>query len=133
MKIYNMESCDDDDCQIRVFIPGPPGPPGPPLTDVGTRSIPVLITTSISAPVNRRQRSFIAGSSGPIINPTIPNPPDNGAWELFLFCTDNTKTITLEDQSNLQLSGQWIGANGSILCLQWDGASKYVEEHRNEI
>lgn len=130
MRIWNLDGCGDDNCDVQVFIPGPPGPP---LVDVGTRLIPIGVTTLIAAPVTRRQRSFIVGSDGPSMNPAISNPIDNGAWELYLFCTDNTDTVTLESQSNIQLSGQWIGSNGSVLYLQWDGNSMYVEGGRNEI
>lgn len=121
---------DDGDCDIQVFIPGPPGPP---IVDLNTRALPALIVGTIAAPVNRRQRSFVSGSAGPINNPAIPNPSDNGAWELYLFCTDDVKTITLDNQVNIQLSGEFVGKNGSILYLQWDGFSKYVEGGRNEI
>lgn len=119
--------------EVDIFLPGPTGPPGPPMINVGSRSVPVLVTGTIAAPVNRRQRSFISGSGGPSNNPVIPNPSDNGVWELYLFCTDNDNPVILETQSNIQLSGQWIGQNGSILCLHWDSESKYVEDHRNEI
>ncbi len=121
---------DEDTPDIELFIPGPPGPP---LKDVGTRILPSVVTATIAAPLYRRQRSFITGSGGPVFNPVIANPSDNGAWELFLFCTDDTNSVTLESGTNLQLSGQWIGGNGSILALQWDGQSQYVEASRNEI
>lgn len=121
---------EDDVADVQVFIPGPPGPP---LIDIGTRAMPALVDLTIDAPIYRRQRSFLVGNAGPAINPSIANPSDNGAWELYLFGTDDTDVIVLESQSNLQLSGQWIGANGSILYLQWDGATQYVEGGRNEI
>lgn len=124
------DGLDIENCDVQVYLPGPPGPP---IVDVATRLLPIFITLSIAAPVNRRQRSFISGNAAPINNPTIPNPSDNGPWELYLFTTDDTNTITLDNQVNLQLSGQWIGKSGSILYLQWDGVSQYVEGGRNEI
>jgi hypothetical protein len=130
MRVYSLDSCEHDDTDVRVFIPGPAGPP---IVDVGSLAAPALISAGIAAPVNRRQRSFIKGNSGPINNPSIADPGDDGAWELYLFCTDDTDSITLESQSNLFLSGQWIGTKGSILYLQWDGVSQYVEGGRNEI
>jgi hypothetical protein len=132
MRIFNLDSVDDS-CDVQVYLPGPPGPP---LTIVGSRSGepgPAEITTTIAAPISRRQLSFIVGSGGPINQPSIPNPPDNGPWEFGLFATDDTDTITLNDAANIQLSGQWIGMSGSILWLFWDGVSKYVEDRRNEI
>lgn len=132
-QIWNLDCSDDGDCDIRVYIPGPPGPPNN-LIDVGTRAAPVLITGSIAAPVNPRQRSFIKGNAGPVVDPTIPNPAViNAPYELYLFATDDTNSVTMNGSSNLQLSGQWIGTNGSMLYLQWDKVSKYVEAGRNEI
>lgn len=133
MRIWNLDCTDEGDSDIKIYLPGPAGPP---LTVVGTRSGtpgPAKIISAIPAPVARRQLSFIVGFSGPVNQPTIANPPDDGPWEIGLFCTDSTKSITLNNASNIQLSGEWIGINGSILWLFWDGVSKYVEDHRNEI
>ncbi len=123
----------DTDCPVEVLIPGPSGPVGPALTVVGMRSDPALITTTLIAPVTRNQLSFVVGSGGPIDQPILPNPPDNNPWIWWLFTTDDVNTLTLNDATNLQLSGQWVGSSGSILQLFWDGVSKYVEVFRNEI
>jgi hypothetical protein len=120
---------EDDTPDVLVCIPGPPGPP---LLDYGSRATPISIMLTIPAPQWRRQRTFIVGAGGPS-DPVIANPSDNGAWELYLFGTNDTDTITLETGGNLLLSGQWIGGNGSMLYLQWDGATQYVEGGRNEI
>ena len=120
---------EDDTPDVLVCIPGPPGPP---LVDMNTRASPAAITAIIAAPMFRRQRSFIVGSPGPVA-PIIAAPADNGAWEFYLFCTSDTDTITLETGGNVLLSGQFIGGNGSILYLQWDGATQWVEGGRNEI
>lgn len=127
----NAEVVDEDDIpDIQVFLEGPPGPP---LKDINKRAQALTVTAAIPAPVFRRQRTFIVGNGGPVFNPTIASPADNGAWELSLFGTDDVNTVTLESQANLLLSGEWIGAKGSILNLQWDGQSQYVEASRNEI
>lgn len=132
VRIYTLDPPDDgDDCDIKVYVPGPPGPPNV-IANVGSRAAPTLITASIAAPVNQRQRSFIKGN-GPVVDPVIANPSNNTTWELYLFATDDTDTVILNGSANLQLSGQWIGANGSMICLHWDGASQWVEDHRNEI
>lgn len=123
----------DGDPDVPVITVYVPGPPGPPLIDVGSRVQPASVSTAIAAPQYMRQRSFIVGNGGPVLNPVIANPSSNVPWELFLFATDNTKTVTLEGGTNLLLSGQWIGRAGSILALQWDGQSQYVEVGRNEI
>lgn len=127
------EDCDLDGCDIQVYLPGPAGPA---LVIIGTRSGtpgPAKIISTVAAPIARRQLSFIQGFSSPVNQPTIANPPDNGPWELALFVTDSTNRITLNNAANIELSGEWIGINGSILWLFWDGVSKYVEDHRNEI
>lgn len=129
MRIWNLDCDFDNECDIRVFIPGPPGPP---LVSVGSFLDPVIVTSSIAAPVFRRQRSFIQSAVAPIDQPAIPNPADNGAWELFLYVVGG-HTITLNNVSNLKLSGQWVGNPDSTLYLQWDGNSRYVEAGRNEI
>lgn len=118
------------DCIIGVYLPGPPGPGGV-IVDVGSRTAPAAIVGAIIAPINDRQRSFIVGSGGPVLNPTLPNGADTQEW--WLFGTSDVDTVTLNNAANLQLSGQWIGGNGSMLYLQWDGTSKYVEAGRNEI
>lgn len=117
-----------------VIYQGPPGPAGssaPPFVDVGSRASPTLITSSIAAPTNQQERKFIKGSGGPVVDPSIGN--GSGTRELLLFCCSDTDTVELNDTANLQLSGKWIGADGSMLFLQWDGGSKWVEVGRNEI
>lgn len=129
MRVFNLDCTDcDSECDVEIFIPGPPGPP---LVDVGSFLVPVVITSTIAAPVNRRQRSFIQ-SAAPLDQPIIPNPSDNGPWELYLFCVAG-QPITINDASNIKLSGQCILSPDSILYLQWDGHSRYVEGGRNEI
>jgi hypothetical protein len=130
MRVWDLDCTDcDNECDVQVYIPGPPGPP---LTDVGSLLVPVVITSAIAAPLYRRQRSFISVVA-PVTQPTIPNPGDNGPWEFFLYVATGSEEITLNDAANLKLSGQWIGSPDSILYLQWDGNSRYVEAGRNEI
>jgi len=129
MRVWNLDSdMDDDSSDIRIFIPGPPGPP---LVDVGSLLSPVVVSTVVTAPSFRRQRSFIKANSD-ILQPILSNPPDNGPWELYLYVT-GSHTVTFENASNIKLSGQWIGSPDSIIYLQWDGNSRYVEGGRNEI
>lgn len=130
MKMWNLDCCDDGgECDVKVFIPGPPGPP---CVDVGTILLPVVITTSIAAPVNRLQRSFLSAAA-PVNQPTIPNPSDNGPWRLELYVATGSQPITINNASNIKLSGQWIGNPDSVLNLEWDGNTRYVESSRNEI
>ena len=117
-------------CDIRVYIPGPPGPP---LVDVGSYLDPVNVSAgTIAAPTFRRQRSFIQAVSAPLNQPIIPNPSDNGPWEIYLYVV-GPNSITINDVTNIKLSGQWNGIADSILYLQWDGNSRWVEGGRNEI
>ncbi len=127
-QVFDLDACEDDGVDIELFIPGPPGPP---IVDVGTFLAPVVITDTIAAPVNGRQRSFIQ-SVTPLDQPIIPNPVDNRPWELYLFCVGGAP-ITINNASNIKLSGQCILSPDSILYLQWDGNSRYVEGGRNEI
>jgi hypothetical protein len=130
MRVWNLDCSDcDDECDVEIFLPGPPGQP---MIDVGSILVPVVITSSIAAPIYRRQRSFISCAS-PITQPSIPNPNDNGPWELFLYVATGSSQFTLDNTTNIKLSGQWIGNADSILYLQWDGNSRYVEAGRNEI
>lgn len=106
------------------------------LIDVGSRVSPVLITGSIAAPVFQTQRSWLKGNATPVTNPTLPNGVTNAnglvqVWQLAT--TDDTDTITLTGASNLQLSGPWTGGAGSILTLEWDNDSMWLEVGRNEI
>lgn len=128
MRVWNLDDVDDDESDIQVYVLGPPGPG---IVDVGSFLHPVIISSSIAAPANRRQRSFIQASS-PANQPAIPNPTDNSPWEIYLYVVGGS-TITLNNASNLKLSGEWIGHPDSILYLQWDGNSRYVEGGRNEI
>lgn len=140
VEIFELDNCDSPGIDVSVFIPGPPGPQGPvgppgpsggSITDVGTRSLPVLITSAIASPVNQRQRSFISGNAGPVLNPTLGT--GSGTQEWWLFTTNDTNTVSLNNASNLLLSGEWIGRNGSMLLLIWDNNSMWVEAARNEI
>ena len=56
MRVWNM-NCDwDDECDVRVYIPGPPGPP---LVDVGSYLHPVDISAgTIAAPVKSKTTLF---------------------------------------------------------------------------
>jgi hypothetical protein len=117
-------------CAIRVYVPGPPGPP---LVNVGTILSPVAVDGgTIAAPVNRFQRSFITAALGPLVQPVIPNPGDNGPW---LWCIYNvgSNPITLNNAANIKLSGEIVMNPDTVLWLQWDGNSRYIEDHRNEI
>jgi hypothetical protein len=87
---------------------------------------------TIAAPTFRRQRSFIQAVSAPLNQPIIPNPSDNGPWEIYLYVV-GPNSITINDVTNIKLSGQWNGIADSILYLQWDGNSRWVEGGRNEI
>lgn len=100
-------------------------------TDSGTRASPNLIVGAISVPTPKLSRIFIKGSAGPVLNPTLSS--GSTGQRLRLFATDNTDTVTLNDASNIQLSGVWVGKNKSILELEWDNSSKWVEGDRNEI
>lgn len=113
---------------------GPRGPTGPAGTtvDVGTRASPSLVTTSIPVTTDEAIRIFIAGSGGPVSNPTITHLAGNKT--VILFGTDNTNTVSIaKSTSNFELSGTWYARSGSILKLEWDGASKYTEDYRNDI
>lgn len=130
MRVWNLDPCSDQCPDIEVYIPGPPGPP---LTDVGTFLAPVNVSAgTIAAPVSRNQRSFIKATSAPVNQPVIPNPADNGPWMLILQVV-GSNAITINNASNIKLSGQWIGSPDSIITLLWDGNSRYVEVNRNEI
>jgi hypothetical protein len=135
-QVFDLDGDCEDGVDIEVFIPGPPGPP---ITDVGTISIvapapgPTPITATIAAPIYRRQRNFLKSAAGNVNQPAITNPSDNGPWELFIFWADMVNTLTLNNAANILLSGEWVGVYGSILYLQWDGNSQYVEGGRNEL
>lgn len=129
MRIWNLNDPDcDSGVDIRVFIPGPPGPP---IVDVGSFLVPTVCSGELAAPIYRRQRSFISASA-PVGSLTIGSPDDNGPWELYVYVVGEN-SLTLNDLSNVKLSGQWIGQADSVLYLQWDGNSRYVEGGRNEI
>ncbi len=130
-RVWNLDQCNPpDEVDVAVYIPGPPGPP---LTDVGSFAEPVSIDlTGINGPQFRRQRSFITAEDGPIVDPVIQNPSDNGPWELWLYVVGANR-ITMNNASNLKLAGQWPATEDSILYLQWDTVSRWVEGGRNEI
>lgn len=128
MRVFNLDACEDEGTDIQVFIPGPPGPP---IVDVGSFSEPIVITSTIAAPSFRRQRTFIIAASD-IDQPAIPNPVDDGPWE-FIIQVVGTHSITLNDASNIKLSGEWFATADSIMSILWDGNSRYVEQYRNEI
>lgn len=132
IKVYDLGPDDDADCDIRVFVPGPQGPPGSPIFDVGSFLSPVAVVDTIAAPIRRWQRSFIQATAAPVDQPVIANPSDNGPWLIGLQVVGGNP-ITLNDAANIKLSGQWIGSPDSVLWLLWDGNSRYVEDHRNEI
>lgn len=103
------------------------------ITDLSTRASPQAVTTAISLTgATVRTRKFIKGSPGAITNPTLPNGSVN-LKELYLFACDDTATVTMNNASNLELESAWVGGNGSMLYLMWDGASKWVEVSRNAI
>lgn len=137
--VWPLDDIFDDSCDIALFIPGPPGPP---IVDVGSLVVsagppatpgPTSVVATIAAPINRRQRSFLKSGAGNLNNPAIPNPSDNGPWEYYLYWADAINTLTLDDAANIKLSGEWVATKDSILYIQWDGNSKYVEGGRNEI
>lgn len=120
----------DTGCDIRVYVPGPPGPP---LISIGSFIAPIAVDGgTIAAPVNRWQRSFIQAAISALNQPVIPNPNDNGDWLMGLQVVGGFP-ITINNATNIKLSGQWVGNPDSILWLLWDGNSRYVESGRNEI
>lgn len=128
MRVFELGS--DSEADIQVYVPGPPGPP---LVSVGSFLLPIDVSGgTIAAPVYRLQRSYIKAVMAPVIQPAIPNPPDNDAWMIALQVV-GTNSITLNNASNIKLASQWIGSSGSILWLLWDGNSQYIEDHRNGI
>lgn len=126
-QIWNL---DDDCCEVRVFIEPLPGNI---LLDVGTEAMPIAVTTAITAPVAPRQRSWLVGTGGPA-TPTLPTSAVGPViQEWWLAGTDDDNTINLDTTAGLKLSGPWVGGVGSILYLQADGATGWIEGGRNEI
>lgn len=102
------------------------------IIDNNSYGAPLAISTTITIPADIRSRVFVIGNSAPIVDPLLTN--GTTGQELFLFGTDNTNTIELNDASNLLLSGSVILKLGTILTLHWiDGLGKWVEVSRNEI
>lgn len=116
---------------------GPQGPQGEAgsggqITDSGSYASPNLITTAIDAPASFKQRTFIQGSSGAVVDPTLGN--GSASYELFLFGCSDTNTVELNSTTNLLLNGPIVLKLGSLLYLQWiTGLAKWVEVSRNEI
>lgn len=106
-----------------------------PITDIGMRTAPVLAFSNTLVDIGDasflRRRVFIKGGSGEAVNPILPDGEQSD--ELWLFACDNTASVLLQGAANLQLSGDWLGVSGSILYLQWDNVSMWVEGDRNEI
>lgn len=113
---------------------GPQGPAGSggQITDSGSYASPVQISSAIAAPTSFKQRTFVEGDGGPVVDPAIGNGA--ASYELFLFGCSDTNTVELNSTTNLLLSGPIVLKLGTILSLQWiTGLSKYVEVARNEI
>jgi hypothetical protein len=102
----------------------------------GTFAAPNLVTTSVSAPANERQKVYIQGNGG---SQTLTASPRIGAGttdgqELLLCGTSNTNTVIIPD-------GQGVAQNGSVtlsahsqILYSWNsGSSLWVEVSRNDI
>ncbi len=105
---------------------------GDATVDSGSRASPNSISGSIPVTADAIIRMFIVGNGGPVSNPTIANV--SGNKRIRFFGTSNVNTVLIDSNtSNYELSGQWVARNGSILEVEWDGASKYTETYRNEV
>lgn len=108
------------------------GAGGGQIIDDNSYGSPLAVSTAIAIPADIRSRVFVVGDAGPAVDPTL----GNGATgqELFLFGTDDTDTVELNDALNLKLSGPLVLRDGTIATLHWiDGLDKWVEASRNEI
>lgn len=105
------------------------------ITDIASVATPALIANSggtIAIGTAQRTRVFLEGTSAQAVDPAIPD--GTGTRELFLFVTSTVHGLALHDAANLTLyGGEFIGIASSILSLQWDNDSKWVETGRNQI
>lgn len=102
----------------------------------GSRASPNLITAGggITASGALRELQFIKGSPGAVTvtaNPQITAGNAIGA-ELVLAGRDDTRTVTINNGTGLELNGSCVLANGSRIWLVWDGAV-WGEVARNDV
>jgi len=82
--------------------------------------------------------AWVAGSPGAVTVTATPSVSAGSAdgQLLRIVGTNNTNTVTLQDQANLassglSLNGNWVGAKDSVLNLHWDATqSLWVEDAR---
>jgi hypothetical protein len=107
----------------------------------GTSASPQAVTVSGGVSlsgVSYFNVAFVVGSPGAVTvtaTPSITACTADGQ-QLKVIGTDNTKTVTLQDQANLassglSLNGNWIGAKDSVLTLHCDiTQGLWVEDSR---
>lgn len=68
---------------------------------------------------------FITGSGGAVIVTATPQIAAGSlvGQQLTLIACDNTNTVTLNTGNGLDIDSQWVGNNGAILQLIWDGSN----------
>lgn len=113
--------------------------PGAPPSLNGSTGSPQSVTAaggvSLSS-ITYSNLAIVQGSPSAVTVTATPSITAGSAvgQRLLVIGTDNTKTVTLQDEaglasSGLQLNGAWVGANHSVLELVWDG-SFWVEVAR---
>ena len=117
---------------VAAFGGGAGGGGGSDIVESGSYASPNSITSTLNFPTNLKVRSYIQGSTGPVVNPTLEN--GELLQEVFLFGCSDTNTVELNSTTNLLLSGPIVLRLGSMLSLQWiSELEKWVEVSRNEI
>jgi hypothetical protein len=81
--------------------------------------------------------AFVVGSGGAVTVTATPSITQCtlAGQRLQIIGTDDTNTVTLQDEANLsgsklQLNGNWIGGIRSVLNMVCDGAGFWVESSR---
>lgn len=114
---------------------GPRGEPGGAATDYTDADDPQLLANSAALDIPGAEdpvsRIFIAGSAAAVTGITIPDGVTG--QKVKLVGTSDSNTVGITNAANLKLSGDWVARDGSILSLEWDNDSRWLEESRNEI
>lgn len=103
----------------------------------GTKASPNNITAlaGITASTDAFQLQFIQGSGGAVdvsANPQISAGTTTG--QVLVLCgANNTNTVLLENGTGLILNGSYTMGSSSVLAVQWDGVSSWVELFRNDL
>lgn len=113
---------------------GADGADGPPIVNTSSYSSPTTVSGAITVPSDQRAQLFIQGAAALTTISSLTN--GSGTQELYLVGTNDLAKLELPKSalSNVQLSGVWYAAAGSMLKLHWiSGLNKWLEAYRNEI